>query len=229
MEYSIQQLARLSGLTARTLRWYDQIGLLRPARVAESGYRYYGPAQVDRLQDILYYRALGVELGHIRELLDDPSFDRLDALRRHLEKLRAQQARLDALIRSVEKTIGCEERRENMNDAEKFEALKRQAVAENEAAYGQEARTAYGDSAVDAANSRFLGMDKTTHDAWTEQDARLRAGLEAGGAFARKRDRAGTLRPAPAMAGRHDAPPDARDAPGHCGTVCAGRAFHGLL
>lgn len=72
MEYSIQQLARLSGLTARTLRWYDQIGLLKPARVAESGYRYYGPAQVDRLQDILYYRALGVELGHIRELLDDP-------------------------------------------------------------------------------------------------------------------------------------------------------------
>ena len=53
MEYSIQQLARLSGLTARTLRWYDQIGLLKPARVAESGYRYYGPAQVDRLQDIL--------------------------------------------------------------------------------------------------------------------------------------------------------------------------------
>ena len=67
MEYSIQQLARLSGLTARTLRWYDQIGLLKPAHVAESGYRYYGPAQVDRLQDILYYRALGVELGRIRE------------------------------------------------------------------------------------------------------------------------------------------------------------------
>ena len=179
MEYSIQQLARLSGLTARTLRWYDQIGLLKPARVAESGYRYYGPAQVDRLQDILYYRALGVELGHIRELLDDPAFDRLNALRRHLEKLRAQQARLDALIRSVEKTIGCEERRENMNDAEKFEALKRQAVAENEAAYGQEARAAYGDSAVDAANSRFLGMDKTTHEARKEKYARLLAWLEA--------------------------------------------------
>ena len=179
MEYSIQQLARLTGLTARTLRWYDQIGLLRPARVAESGYRYYGPAQVDRLQDILYYRALGVELGRIRELLDDPAFDRLDALRRHLETLRAQQARLDALIRSVEKTIGCEERRESMHDAEKFEALKRQAVAENEAAYGQEARAAYGDSAVDAANRCILGMDKTAHDAWNEQDARLRAGLEA--------------------------------------------------
>ena len=63
MEYSIQELSRLSGVTTRTLRWYDQIGLLKPSRVAESGYRYYGRAEVDRLQDILYYRALGVELA----------------------------------------------------------------------------------------------------------------------------------------------------------------------
>lgn len=77
MEYSIQELSRLSGVTIRTLRWYDQIGLLKPSRVAESGYRYYGGAEVDRLQDILYYRALGVELARIKECLDDPSFDRL--------------------------------------------------------------------------------------------------------------------------------------------------------
>ena len=55
MEYSIQELSRLSGVTTRTLRWYDQIGLLKPSRVAESDYRYYGEAEVDRLQDILYY------------------------------------------------------------------------------------------------------------------------------------------------------------------------------
>lgn len=74
MEYSIQALSRLSGVTTRTLRWYDEIGLLKPSRVAESGYRYYGPAEVDRLQDILYYRALGVELARIKRCLDDPSF-----------------------------------------------------------------------------------------------------------------------------------------------------------
>ena len=54
MEYSIRELSRLSGVSTRTLRWYDQIGLLKPGRVAESGYRYYSPAQVDRLQDILF-------------------------------------------------------------------------------------------------------------------------------------------------------------------------------
>ena len=77
MEYSIRELSNLSGVSTRTLRWYDEIGLLKPCRVAESGYRYYGAAEVDRLQDILYYRALGVGLARIRECLDAPSFDRL--------------------------------------------------------------------------------------------------------------------------------------------------------
>ncbi len=72
MEYSIHELSHLSGVTTRTLRWYDQIGLLKPSRVAESGYRYYGPAEVDRLQDILYYRALGVELARIKSAWTTP-------------------------------------------------------------------------------------------------------------------------------------------------------------
>ena len=63
MEYSIQEMSKLAGVTTRALRWYDKIGLLKPSRTAESGYRYYGPAEVDRLQDILYYRALGEELA----------------------------------------------------------------------------------------------------------------------------------------------------------------------
>ena len=109
MEYSIQELSRLSGVTTRTLRWYDQIGLLKPSRVAESGYRYYGRAEVDRLQDILYYRALGVELARIKECLDDPSFDRLAALRNHLTALEDSRA---LRIRSVKDTIGAEERNE---------------------------------------------------------------------------------------------------------------------
>ena len=87
MEYSIQQLARLSGVSARTLRWYDQIDLLKPRRVAENGYRYYGGKEVDRLQDILYYRALGIKLEQIKKCLNDPSFDRLTALYNHLKAI----------------------------------------------------------------------------------------------------------------------------------------------
>lgn len=178
MEYSIRELAQLSGLSTRTLRWYDEIGLLKPARVAESGYRYYGPAQVDRLQHILTYRALGLQLARIRECLDDPSFDRLAALRQHRKELQDRKARLELLIQSVEETIGCEERKETMNDERKFAAFKERLVAENEAAYGQEARQRYGDAAVDGANAGLLGMTREQYEAWTALDAELRRRLE---------------------------------------------------
>lgn len=179
MEYSIHELSRLSGVSTRTLRWYDEIGLLKPGRVAPSGYRYYGPAQVDRLQDILFYRALGVELARIQACLDAPSFDRLAALREHLTALQARKAWLEELIRSVEQTIACEERKEPMEDEQKFAALKAKLVADNEAAHGKEARANYGDGAVDAANASVMGLTQEQYDTWNALDAELRRRLEA--------------------------------------------------
>ena len=178
MEYSIQELARLAGVTTRTLRWYDQIGLLKPGRVAESGYRYYGDAQVDRLQDILYYRALGVELAQIKECLDDPAFDRLAALRSHLAALEAEQERLNGLIRSVKSTIDAEERNETMNDEQKFECFKKKTVAENEKRYGKEGREKYGDAQVEQANAAMMGMSREQHSTWTELGETLQQKLE---------------------------------------------------
>ena len=178
MEYSIQELARLSGVTTRTLRWYDQIGLLKPGRVAENGYRRYGLAQVDRLQDILYYRALGVELAQIRACLDDPDFDRLAALRGHLARLEGERARLDGLIRSVTDTIHAEERNEIMQDEQKFEVFKRQAVECNEALYGREVREKYGDAQMDEANAAVMGLTQEQYRTWTGLGEEIRARLE---------------------------------------------------
>ena len=158
MEYSIQALSRLSGVTTRTLRWYDKIDLLKPSRVAESGYRYYGREEVDRLQDILFYRALGVELAQIKECLNAPSFDRLDVLRQHLTALEAERTRLNHIIRSVQDTIQAEERNEIMSDEKKFEAFKKQAVDANERAYGEEIRKKYGNEEVDAAYSEWTEL-----------------------------------------------------------------------
>lgn len=62
MEYTVNKLAKISGVSARTLHYYDEIGLLRPMRIAENGYRIYGPKEVDLLQQILFYRELGVPL-----------------------------------------------------------------------------------------------------------------------------------------------------------------------
>lgn len=179
MEYTIRELADLSGVTTRTLRWYDQIGLLKPGRVAENGYRYYGPAQVDRLQDILYYRALGVELAQIKACLDDPSFDRLAALRGHLNALEQEQARLEALIRSVRKTISAQERKELMNDQEKFEALKQQIVTTHEERYGREARQKYGDPMVDAAQNAVRNLTQEQYREWTGLGEEIQRRLEA--------------------------------------------------
>ena len=178
MEYSIHELSRLSGVTTRTLRWYDKIGLLKPSRVADSGYRYYGAKQVDRLQDILFYRALGVELARIRECLDSPSFNRLAALHHHLAALQAEKTRLETLIRSVEETIDCEERNESMNDEAKFSAFKQQAIDNNEATYGQEVRERYGDAAADETNAALMGLSREEYAAWNELDYTLRQRLE---------------------------------------------------
>ena len=179
IEYSIQELSRLSGVTTRTLRWYDQIGLLKPSRVAESGYRYYGKAEVDRLQDILYYRALGVELARIKECLDDPSFDRLAALRNHLAALEAERERLEHLIQSVKDTIGAEERNEIMNDEQKFEAFKQRAVAHSEEVYGAEIRTKYGDQEVDEANAAVINLTQKKYQEWTDLGQEIQERLEA--------------------------------------------------
>lgn len=157
-EYTIHDLAKLAGVSTRTLRWYHQIGLLRPCRTAENGYRLYSGAEVNRLQHILFYRALGVELAQIGRILDDPAFDRMAALRGHLAALRDERTRIDALIATVAQTIESEERNETMMDEQKFECFKRDAVRQNEAAYGPEAREKYGDAAVDASNRRLLSL-----------------------------------------------------------------------
>lgn len=158
MEYTIQQLSRLSGVTTRALRWYDKLGLLKPSGRTEGGYRLYGPAEVDRLQDILYYRALGVELARVKEILDDPSYDRLAVLRSHLSALEGERERIQGLIDSVRETIRTQERDEMMSDEKKFEAFKRQFVEEKERLYGAEAREKYGDAEVDASNARVMGI-----------------------------------------------------------------------
>lgn len=178
MEYSIQQLSRLSGVTTRTLRWYDEIGLLKPSRVAERGYRYYSGAEVDRLQDILYYRALGVELAQIKECLDNPSFDRLAALRSHLTALETEQKRLQALIRSVKDTIRAQERNEIMSDAQKFEAFKESVVAHNEQTYGAEIRAKYGDEQVDAAHAAVMGLTQAQYEEWSRLGQEIQNRLE---------------------------------------------------
>jgi len=184
MEYTVQKLSRLAGISARTLRYYDEIGILKPARINSSGYRIYGPAEVDRLQQIMFYRELDVNLETIKEILDSPDYDVIKALKGHREKLLEKRRRLDLIIRNVEKTISMKEGGKAMSDKEKFEGFKQSLIDENEKKYGKEIREKYGDEQVEKSNAKVLNMTKEQYDEIKELEAAffetLKAAVETG-------------------------------------------------
>lgn len=167
MDYTVQQLSALTGLTPRTLRYYDAIGLLRPGRDAGNDYRRYGPEEVDRLEQILLYRSMGLPLGEIKRLLDDPTLDRAAALEFQLRTLQEQRDRLDAVIETVSGAVAAMRGEQTMTDQERFERTKAQALAENEAKYGAECRARYGEEAMAAWEQHAANM---TEAQWQETE-----------------------------------------------------------
>lgn len=164
MEYTVQRLGRLAGISTRTLRYYDEIGILKPARINSSGYRIYGQAEVDRLQQILFYRELGISLNKIKEIVTAPSFNGAEALKEHREQLLDKRKQLDLLIANVEKTIALTEGRITMTDKEKFEGFKQKMVDDNEKKYGKEIRKKYGDDTVNKSNEKLKNMTQEEHE-----------------------------------------------------------------
>jgi DNA-binding transcriptional MerR regulator len=102
---TVRQLAKLAGVSVRTLHHYDQIKLLRPSARTDAGYRLYGDADALRLQQILFYRELDVPLAEIQVILDRPGFDQVEALRDHRRMLTERAERLARLLRTVDRTI----------------------------------------------------------------------------------------------------------------------------
>lgn len=164
MEYTVKQLAEMAGVSTRTLRYYDEIGILKPARVSSSGYRIYGREQVDRLQQILFYRELEIGLDEIKEIIDSPDFNEIEALKEHHRKLLEKRNRLDVLIANVSKTILYKERGIKMEDREKFEGFKEKLIQNNEEKYGKEVREKYGSDAVEKSNSKLMAMTQEDYD-----------------------------------------------------------------
>lgn len=164
MEYTVQKLSKIAGISTRTLRYYDEIGILKPARINSSGYRIYGQNEVDRLQQILFYRELGVSLDSIKLIVTSSTFDGNKALREHREKLLAKRQQLDVLIENIDKTLGVSEGRIIMTDSEKFKGFKQKLIDENEKKYGEEIREKYGDEQVEKSNKKFNNMTKEQFD-----------------------------------------------------------------
>ena len=179
MEYEIRTLAAMAGITTRTLRYYDQIGLLKPARINTAKYRIYGQKEVDTLQQILLYREMGLPLEEIKTILEDPGFNQENALRQHLANLTAQKAQIEILIANVKNTIESKERNTTMNDNEKFQGFKKKLIDDNEARYGKEIREKYGDETINQANRKLADRTQAQHAQIEELTARLNDTLKA--------------------------------------------------
>lgn len=184
MKYSIKEMSRLSGITPRALRHYEALGLLKPERKKESGYRSYTEKDVDMLQEILFLKELGFPLKEIAGIVTDPQFDRESALKSHLVELRFQRSRLDELIQNLQKTIQVLKGENEMSDKEKFEGFKQKIIDDNEREYGVEARKKFGDEAVDRSNAKIKGMSesemKRIEDLTAELNDTIQKALESG-------------------------------------------------
>jgi len=123
---TVSQVSELTGVSVRTLHHYDAIGLLKPTRVTEAGYRLYDDSALERLHAVLLFRELGFSLEEIRQILDTPGFDPMKALEKQIALLEEKRARLEAVIRQA-KRIKAEGRIEMKKET--FDTYAREAEA----------------------------------------------------------------------------------------------------
>jgi DNA-binding transcriptional MerR regulator len=136
MNYTVKQLADLAGVSRRTLHHYDEIGLLKPSTQGRNRYRYYDDQSVLQLQQILFYRELGLSLSEIQEILGSPNFDVIGSLEAHRIELEKRVERLNRLITTVDKTILHLNGGMTMSKKQIFEGFTEEQVEE----YAEEAR-----------------------------------------------------------------------------------------
>jgi len=153
-------VADLVGISVRTLHHYDEIGLLAPDQMTYSGYRVYSDQNLEALQQILFFRELGLPLKEIKEWIQNPSFDRLEALRLHRCNMLERRDRLDQLIATLDKTILHEKGEIQMTNVERFKGFN---FGHNP--YEREARERYGDKAVEESNARMGKLSKGEQEA----------------------------------------------------------------
>lgn len=146
MPYMIGELAELAGVSVRTLHHYDSIGLLKPTSVSPAGYRYYTDCDVERLQQILFFKEMDFSLKETAEIINKPDFDKIKALKAHKELLCKKRKRIEALIASVEKNIDSAEGEIRMDKKEMFKAFDMSDIEKHKAKYAQETKLKYGET-----------------------------------------------------------------------------------
>ena len=159
-EMTVGQIARIAGVTVRTLHHYDEIGLVVPTTRTESGYRLYGDTQVERLQEVLFFRELGLPLEEIRDMVEQPGYDRVSALKRQRALLEAKAERVLRMIDAVDAAIDASEQGITMNKEDMLEVFGDFDPSEHE----DEARERWGHT--DAYKESQRRVATYTKDDW---------------------------------------------------------------
>lgn len=135
----VNEVAKLTGITVRTLHYYDEIGLLKPSEITETGYRIYNESDIDVLKQILFFRELDFPLSEIKGILKSEEYDKKTALKNHKVLLMKKRERIDKLLKLLEKTIKGE-------DSMNFEAFDMSEIQAMKEKYAKEVREKYGDT-----------------------------------------------------------------------------------
>ncbi|MGX1669592.1 MerR family transcriptional regulator [Streptomyces sp. NPDC055400] len=167
MSYSVGQVAGFAGVTVRTLHHYDEIGLLAPVGRSHAGHRRYSDADLDRLQQILFYRELGFPLDEVAALLDDPDADPRAHLRRQHELLTARISELQKMAEAVEHAMEARKMGINLTPEEKFEVFGDKDPEQ----YADEARERWGGTDSYAESQRRAA--RYTKDDWKRMQAEV--------------------------------------------------------
>lgn len=159
-----KELANISGISVRTLRYYDKIGLLTPTRNNQNNYREYSDGDIERLQQILFFRSCGFNLTAIQSIIDNPDFDRAAAFQLQKQALLHERKRIDDTLKLLETSEQMRIEGEDMTKKEKFSGFN---FAQNP--YELEARQRYGDAAIEQSKRHFASLSKDQMGAMNEQ------------------------------------------------------------
>ena len=173
--YTVRKLSRLTGITVRTLHYYDEIGLLKPTSVGQNGYRYYGEDALFRLQQILFFREMDLGLQAIRDILDESGFDQAAALKAHRGALQARIGRLNALVQTIDATLRHLEEGTTMSSQDMFAGF----TEEQQAAYAKEAEELYDPELVRESNRRWKSYSKEEQQALMKETGQVYTDLAA--------------------------------------------------
>lgn len=176
MQYTVKQLAELTGITVRTLHYYDEIGLLTPSMRTDAEYRLYDRSDLLRLQQILLYRELDFSLGDIKTLLDATDYDVISTLEEQKEFLAEKRESYGTLIKTIEKTIeDLKSDQELITDEELYAGFTEEQIK----SYNEEAVEKYGKKAVEDSYNRAKQMTKKEWKELGEESESICQGLAA--------------------------------------------------